>query len=113
MGSVVSSTVVPPPSLVTLTWPYPVLRPPAAVAETVITLLPKLTGTVAENDPSAAAVVLITEVGAPVVASAVAIVTAAPGAVVPATLVEATASVLPLAGSVMVSGSVPGGPLVT
>ena len=63
------STLVPPPSLLTVTCAYPVLRPPAAVAATVITLLPKLTGTVASKEPSAAAVVLLTEAGAPVVVS--------------------------------------------
>jgi len=75
--------------------------------------VPKLTGTVAENDPSAAAVVLVTAVGAPVVVSADATVTADPGAVVPVTVVEVTASVLPWAGAVMVTGSEPGGPAVT
>ena len=89
------------------------LRPPGAVADTVITLVPKLTGTVAEKDPSAAAVVLVTDVGAPVVVSSEATVTAAPGVVVPVTVVEAAASVAPWAGAVMVTGSVPGGPLVT
>jgi hypothetical protein len=79
----------------------------------VIALLPKLTGTVAENDPSAAAVVVVTEAGAPVVASADSIVTVAPGAVVPVTVVEVAASVLPDAGSVIVTGSEPGGPFVT
>ena len=89
------------------------LLPPAAVAATVIALLPKLTGTVAENDPSAAAVVLVTAAGAPVVVSADATVTAAPGVVVPVTVVEEVASVLPWAGAVMVTGSEPGGPPVT
>jgi hypothetical protein len=83
------------------------------VAVTVIALLPKLTGAVAENDPSAAAVVLVTAVGAPVVVSADATVTAAPGAVVPVTAAEEVASVLPRAGAVMVTGSRPGGPAVT
>ena len=105
--------MLPPPSLVTVTWPYPVLRPPAAVAETVSTLLPKLTGTVAEKDPSAAAAVLVTEAGAPVVVSADATVTAAPGAVFPVTAVEEAASVLPWAGAVMVTGSAAGAPWVT
>ena len=89
------------------------LRPPGAVADTVIALLPKLTGTLAEKDPSAAAVVLVTEAGAPVVVSADWTVTAEPGVVVPVTVVEAVASVLPWAGAVIVTGSVPGGPLVT
>ena len=40
-------------------------------------------------------------------------VTADPGVVVPVTVVEAVASVLPWAGAVMVTGSEPGGPLVT
>jgi hypothetical protein len=79
----------------------------------VIALLPKLIGTVAEKDPSDAAVVLATEAGAPVVVSADPIVTADPGVVVPVTVVEEVASVLPWAGAVMVTGSEPGGPLVT
>jgi hypothetical protein len=83
------------------------------VAVTVIALLPKLTGTFAEKDPSAAAVVLVTAAGAPVVVSADPTVTADPGAVVPVTVVEVTASVLPWAGAVMVTGSEPGGPAVT
>ena len=61
-----------------------------------MTLLPKPTGTVAEKDPSAAAVVLVTAAGAPVVVSADATVTAAPGAVFPVTAVEDVASVLPV-----------------
>jgi hypothetical protein len=76
-------------------------------------LLPKPTGTVAEKDPSSAAVVLVTAAGAPVVVSADAIVTVAPGVVVPVTVVDATASVLPSAGAVMLTGSEPGGPPVT
>jgi hypothetical protein len=79
-------------------------------------LLPKLTGTVAEKDPSDAAVVLVTAAGnpdAPVVVSADAIVTVAPGAVFPVTVVDATASVLPSAGSVMLTGSESGGPPAT
>src|SRR5450756_479773 len=109
-GSVTSSTVLPPPSLLTVTWQYPVLRPPAAVADTVITLLPKLTGTVAEKDPSAAAVAAATVAGAPVVVSAASTVTADPGVVVPVTVVAETARVLPAAGAVMVTGSAPGAP---
>ncbi|MBV9853881.1 MAG: hypothetical protein JOY82_05075 [Streptosporangiaceae bacterium] len=76
-------------------------------------MLPKLTGTGAEKDPSAAAVVVVTEAGAPVVVSADSMVTDAPGAVVPVTVVEETASVLPRAGAVIISGSEPGGPLAT
>jgi predicted phage tail protein len=83
------------------------------VAVAVIALLPKLTGTVAENDPSDAAVVLVTVAGAPVVVSSDWTVTAAPGAVVPVTVVVAVARVLPAAGVVMVTGSLAGGPLVT
>ena len=79
----------------------------------MIALLPKLTGAVAEKDPSAAAVVLVTAAGAPVVVSADSIVTAAPGAVVPVTVADEVASVLPLAGAVMLTGSEPGGPPVT
>ena len=45
--------------------------------------------------------------------SADATVTAAPGAVVPVTVAEEVASVLPWAGAVMVTGSEPGGPPVT
>jgi hypothetical protein len=82
------------------------------VAATVITLLPKLIGTLAENDPSAAAVVLVTADGAPVVVSADSIVTADPAVVAPVTVVEAVASVLPLTGAAIVSGRAPGGPLV-
>lgn len=105
--------MVPPPSLLTVTWPYPVLRPPAAVADTVITLLPKLTGTVAEKDPLAFAVVLATVAVVPVVVSAAWIYTADWGVVVPVTVVEETASVLPWVGAVMVTGSAPGAPWVT
>jgi hypothetical protein len=79
----------------------------------VIALLPKLTGTVAENDPSDPAVVLVTAAGAPVVVSSDWTVTAAPAAVFPVTVVVAAASVLFWAGAVMVTGSAPGGPLVT
>lgn len=113
VGSVTSSTLVPPPSLLTVTWAYPVLRPPAAVADTVIALLPKLTGTVAEKDPSAAAVVPVTEAGAPVVVSSEATLTDAPGAVVPVTVVDEAARVLPGAGEVMLTGSEAGGPFRT
>jgi hypothetical protein len=76
-------------------------------------LVPKLTGTVTENDPSDPAVVLTTVVAALVVVSSEATVTADPGAVVPVTVVVAVASVLPAVGAVMVTGSLPGGPLVT
>ena len=79
----------------------------------MIALLPKLTGTVAEKDPSAAAVVLVTAAGAPVVVSADSIVTATPGAVVPVTVADEVASVLPWAGAVMLTGSEPGGPPAT
>jgi hypothetical protein len=89
-----------------------VLRPPFAVAVTVRALLPKLTGTVAEKEPSAAAVVLVTVAAAPIVVSAEAIVTVAPGVVFPVTVVDVTASVLPWAGAVMVTGSTPGAPWV-
>jgi hypothetical protein len=65
------------------------------VAVTVIALLPKLTGTVAEKDPSAVAVVPVTAVGAPVVVLADATVTAAPGVVLPVTVVDVAASALP------------------
>src|ERR1700722_2853118 len=112
-GGVTSRTLVPPASLLTVTWAYPVLRPPAAVADTVITLLPKLTGTVAWKEPSAAAVVLVTEAGAPVVVSSEATLTDAPGLAVPVTVVEDTARVAPEAGPVIVTGSLVGGPLVT
>jgi hypothetical protein len=80
------------------------------VADTVIALLPKLTGTLAENEPSAAAVVLVTDVGAPVVVLADATVTGDPGVVVPVTVVEEPVSPLPWAGAVMVTGSGPGAP---
>ena len=79
----------------------------------MITLLPKPTGTVAEKDPSAPAVTLVTAGGAPVVTSAGSMVTDAPGVVVPVTVVEETASVAPCAGGVRVTGSEPGGPCVT
>jgi hypothetical protein len=75
-------------------------------------LLPKLTGTVAEKDPSDAAVVLVTAAEAPVVVSADAIVTDAPAAVFPVTVVDVTARVLPAAGAVIVTGSIPGAPWV-
>jgi hypothetical protein len=90
-----------------------VLRPPEAVAVTVTALLPKPTGTVAEKDPSAAAAVLVTEARAPVVVSADATVTDAPAAVFPVTMVDVTASVLPSAGALIVTGSAPGAPWVT
>jgi hypothetical protein len=76
-------------------------------------LLPKLTGTVAEKDPSAAAVVLVTEAGAPVVVSSEATLTWAPGVVVPVTVVDEAARVLVDVGEVMVTGSAAGGPFVT
>ena len=47
-------------------------------------LLPKLTGTVAEKDPSDAAVVLVTTAGAPVVVSAERS-SRAPGTLIPVT----------------------------
>ena len=83
------------------------------MAATVIALLPKLTGTVVENVPSDAAVVVATADGALVVVSSDSTVTAASGAVFPVTVVVAVASVLPWAGAVMVTGSEPGGPFVT
>ena len=89
------------------------LRPPAAVAATVITLLPKLTGTVAEKDPSAAAVVLVTDARRAGRGVGRRDRHRRPGVVVPVTVVEAAASVLPGAGAVMVTGSEPGGPWVT
>jgi hypothetical protein len=79
----------------------------------VITLLPKLTGTLASKEPSAAAVVLVTDAGAPVVVSSDATVTWAPGFVVPVTVVEEAARMVPGAGEEMLTFSVPGGPLVT
>jgi hypothetical protein len=79
----------------------------------VITLLPKLIGTLAAKEPSVAATVLVATAGAPVVVSADSIATADPGDVVPVTVVDAVASVLPGAGAVIVTGSDPGGPLVT
>jgi len=75
-------------------------------------LLPKLTGTLAEKDPSAAAVVLVTEASAPVVVSSDATVTWAPGLVVPVTVVEEADRVLPEAGEEMLTFSAAGGPLV-
>jgi hypothetical protein len=99
--------------LVAVTWAYPVLRPPAAVADTVITLLPKLTGTVAWKEPSDFATVLVTEAGAPVVVSSEATLTCAPGVVVPVTVVDEAARVAPGAGAVMLTLSVAGGPFLT
>src|SRR5262249_54526031 len=99
-------------ALLPWTGAYPELRPPFAVAATVIALLPKPTGTVAEKEPSAAAVVLVTEAGVPVVVSADATVTDAPAVVLPVTVVDVTASVLPLAGAVIVTVSAPGPPWV-
>src|SRR4029077_6098571 len=61
-------------------------------------------------EPSAAAFVDVTEDGAPVVESTDSTVTFARGVVVPVTAVYVAASVLPLAGAVMVTGSAPGGP---
>jgi hypothetical protein len=72
----------------------------------------ELTGTVAEKDPSDAAIVLVTAAGAPVVVSADAIVTDAPAAVFPVTVVDVTARVLPSAGAVIVTGSISGAPWV-
>ena len=112
-GSLTSSTEVPPPSLLTATCAYPVLRRPCVLAPTVITLLPNPIGTAAENDPSGAAVVAVTADGAPLVASSDSMLTRAPGAVVPVTVVDVAASVLPLTGAVMFTVSAPGGPCAT
>ena len=53
---------------------------------------------------------VVSEAGAPVVVSLDATVTVAPRAVVPVTVVEDTARVLPGDGAVIVTGSVPGAP---
>ena len=83
-------TVVPAvTSPTTATCAYPVLRPSGEVAVAVMTLSPNPTGTVAENDPSAAATVLVTDAAAPVVVSADPMSTDAPGDVVPVTVVVA------------------------
>ena len=79
------------------------LRPPAAVAVTVIALLPKLTGTVAEKDPSAPPV-LVTAAGPRSWCRPTATVTAAPGGS-SRSPGGGVASVLPWAGAVMVTGS--------
>ena len=88
------------------------LRPPAAVAVAVITSSPNPTGTVAENDPSDPAVTEVTVAVAPVVVSADAMSTCAPGAVVPVTVVVAESSVAPEVGAVRLTVSEPGGPWV-
>src|SRR5262249_51635057 len=77
-----------------------------------IALLPNPIGTVAENDPSAPATVDATD-DAPLVASTEDTVTFARGAVVPVTVVDVAASVLPFAGAVIVTPSAPGGPCAT
>src|ERR1700722_250764 len=64
-----------------------------------MTSSPKPTGTVAENDPSAPAVVLVTDAAAPVVVSADATLTDAPADVVPVTVVVADPVVAPEAGA--------------
>ena len=61
-------------------------------------LLPNPIGTGAENDPSAAAFVDVTAEAAPLVVSCVSMVTFAPGAVVPVTVIDVAASVLPSVG---------------
>jgi hypothetical protein len=75
-------------------------------------LVPKPTGTLAEKDPSDAAVVLVTVAASLVVVSAASIDTADPGVVVPVTVVVAVVSVAPEDGAVIVTGSEPGAPPV-
>ena len=101
-GSVTFRTVVPPvTSPVTDTCAYPVLRPSGEVAVAVMTSLPNPIGTLAENDPSGAATVLVTDGAAPVVVSAEPTSTEAPGEVVPVTVVVVDPIVAPEAGAVM------------
>src|SRR3984957_6897435 len=93
VGSVTFRTVVPPvPSPPTAPCAYPVLRPSGEVAVAVMTSSPKPTGTVAENDPSGPAVVLVTDAAAPVVVSADPMSTDAPADVLPVTVVAAGVS---------------------
>ena len=77
-----------------------------------MTLLPNPTGTLAENEPSLAATVLVTDAAAPVVVSAEPRSAEAPGEVVPVTVVVADPSVAPEAGAVRVTVSAPGAPWV-
>ena len=104
-----SSTVVPlVTSLDTEVCAYPV-RLPDALADTVSTSLPKPTGTVTENDPSAAATAVPVLDGVPVVVSRDSTTTFAPGTVVPVTAVVGVVTAVPEAGAVSVTLIAPGG----
>ena len=87
-------------------------RKPWRAAPTVIALSPNPTGTVAENEPSAPAVVDVTD-DAPLVVSFARHGTFAPGRGRPGHVVDVAASVVPVAGAVSVTVSAPGGPFVT
>ena len=84
-----------------------------AVADTVSTSLPKPTGTVTENDPSAAATEVPVTDGVPVVVSRDSTTTFAPGTVVPVTAVVVVVTAVPGAGAVSVTLIAPGGACVT
>ena len=81
----------------------------------MIALLPKLTGTVAEKDPSAAAVVLVTDGRRPRSwCRPTRRSPTPPRAVFPVTVVDVDGQrAAPTAGAVIVTGSAPGGPWVT
>src|SRR5581483_7057937 len=107
-GSVTSRPDVPgSDSDVTDTRAYPVAEP--FDTPTVITLAPNPSGTVAENEPSPAAVVVVRVVAPPVSVGVEAIVTVAPAAVVPVTCVVASLVSRPFAGVVIVTVSAAGG----
>jgi hypothetical protein len=78
------------------------------VAAAVSTVVPKLTGTRAENVPSVPARAEATAVSLPTSVPAEAMSTRAPGAVVPVTSTVAPETDAPSAGAVIVSGIVPG-----
>ena len=82
------------------------------MADAVSTLSPKPTGTVTENDPSAAATAVPVVDGAPVVVSRDSTTTFAPGTVVPVTAVVAVVIAVPAAGAVSVTAIAPGGACV-
>ena len=108
-GSVTSSTVVPVMnSPITVRRAYPVALP--RVAATVTTDVPNGAGTVAENAPAWSASTVTTLVAPPVSVAVDWTSTVAPGVVVPVTVTVGVVTVVPSAGAVTVTGSVPGGP---
>ena len=109
---VTSSTVVPPAtSPTTSVWAKPVA--PAAVAAALITLVPKPTGTAAENAPVASAVAVTDWAAALVSVSCDSMVSCAPGVVLPATVVLSPSMVPPPVGEASVTAAVPGAACAT